>query len=170
MMLVKKVAGVLCMMGAAGLLINSMVMTFYLYKIDRGLSENLQSIMALGQFQQSVIEKNEELNDMLFTVGEIDQGMNGTITRTAQLLALLSQVVDLNTQTLQLNRDMASVSRQSGATISQVKAHVKSLQPHTEQMKTYMEQLKQLSDSDVKKLDSIRRSTDQMNRKIPGGL
>ncbi len=168
MVLVKKVLVVVGALLSAGLLVNSMVMTFYLQKIDRGLSENLRSIEALGELQQSVIEKNKELGEMTETVGKVERGMDGAISHTSMLLVLLGQVVDLNSQTLLLNRDMESVSRQSGSMMARVNSLVQRLGPQTEQMKRSLEHLKQLAESDAKRLESIRQSTEKMNRKIPG--
>ncbi|NGQ94291.1 hypothetical protein G3578_03765 [Brevibacillus sp. SYP-B805] len=170
MVWVKKGLAILGILLLSGLLVNSMVMTYYLKKIDSGLNENLKSTQELAHYQESMLAKNGELQNMLSTVGTIDAGMDQAVARTSRLLFLLAQVVDLNAQTLQLNQDMESVSRQSGSAIAEVNRLVRELNPQTTWMKAYMEQIQQAAESDAENLDAIRRSTEKMNRKLPGVL
>jgi hypothetical protein len=167
--MIKKLAGKVGVLVLSGVLINSMLMTFYLKKIDSGLNENLHSVRALGQLQKSIIDKNGELDGMIDTIGQIDGGLNAAVDRTSKLLVLLTQVVDLNADTLQINSTMEQSSRQSGATIANVNQSLKAIQPYTAQMKGYLESLKKTAASDMEKMNALRQSTDRMNQKLPGG-
>ncbi|WP_047150765.1 hypothetical protein [Aneurinibacillus tyrosinisolvens] len=167
--MIKKLAGILGVLVLSGLLINSMLMTFYLKKIDSGLNENLHSVRALGQLQKSIIDKNGELTGMIGTIGQIDGGLDAAIDRTSRLLVLLTQVVNLNADTLQINNAMEQSSLQSGATITSVNQSLKTVGPYTAQMKGYLESLKKTAASDAQKMNDIRQSAERMNQKLPGG-
>jgi hypothetical protein len=166
---IRKLVGIIGVLVLSGLLINSMLMTFYLKKIDSGLNVNLQSVRALGELERSIIHKNGELTGMIDTIHQVDHGLDSTVSHTSNLLTLITQVVNLNAGSLQINNMMEKSAQQSGATIANVHKSLQAVAPYTAQMKQYLESLKKTAASDTQKMQAIRQSTDRMNQKLPGG-
>ncbi|MBA4494501.1 hypothetical protein ACFO25_18825 [Paenactinomyces guangxiensis] len=163
----RKALSIFAMLLLSGLLINGMTMTQQLKKIHASLEDNIESIEQLNRVQASIIQKNNELNQMVTTLEQIDQGLTETTNKTNRTLSFLSSVVDYNADTLHLNNQMVNFSMQSKQQIHDVQSALSELSPSLTKLDQMLKQMSTMATKDKQHLDQILKSTKNLNSKTP---
>ncbi|MFC4766563.1 hypothetical protein [Effusibacillus consociatus] len=151
----------------AGLMIQSIVMTSTMKKLDTGMNENLKSTKQLLSVQQEIQEKNNVLNQSLQTTKALNDKFGESVAKAQQIDSLVAQVVAANSQIMQLNQQNVGLTGASGQQLTKIKQTLTQLLESNNTLKNYLSQLKQTTDSDVYWLGEIKKSSDNLNRKMP---
>lgn len=163
-----KVMGYVGMTVVVGLLAQMMVTTYYLGKINVGLSDSLDSTKRLIGIQQSIIEKNKALEQVVNTTKEMDTQLVSTLAVTNSIRTNILKINELNGATLQLNRNMEVFAGQSGVSLQAIAKSTGQLQTSTQSLHDSLTKLYRYIDRDRANLQQMKAYTDQMNAKVPG--
>lgn len=163
-----KVLGYVGMTVVVGLLVQTMVTTYYLGKIDKGLNTSLDSTTQLISIQKAVVEKNASLTDVINTTRAMDQQLQLTLKATQGIRANILRINELNGATLQLNQNMLASGTESNQSLASISSGMNQLKQSTEDLYTALARLKQITQQDRSNLQQMKTYTQQMNQKIPG--
>lgn len=166
--MLKKTFSILAVLLLSGLMINGITMTQQLKKIHASMEANIEALEELNQVQGGIIEKNQELNHMLTTLEQIDQGLTDTKGKTERTLSLLSTVVDYNADSLRLNNQMVRSSNLSKQQIHTLQSALSELSPYLKDLNQMLKQLAVTAGRDQQHLTQILKSTETLNSKTPG--
>jgi methyl-accepting chemotaxis protein len=163
-----KVLGYVGMTVMAGLLAQTMVTTYYLGKIDKGLTVSLDSTTQLISIQKAIVEKNESLKDVVSTTQAMDQQLQLTLKATQGIRANILRINELNGATLQLNQHMMTSGTASNQSLDSIYTGMTQLKQSTEELYASLDRLNGITQQDRSNLQQMKAYTEQMNRKIPG--
>lgn len=165
-----KILGYLGMAVAAGLLVQTMVTTYYLAKIDSGLNTSLDSTGSLITIQEAIIDKNHAVKDVITTTKQMDKQLEGTLAVTQGIRTNIKLINDFNAATLDLNQNMVTSGSASGQSLQTISSGMGQLKQSTEQLFNALVNLNQITTQDRNNLRQMKSYTEQMNNKIPGVL
>jgi methyl-accepting chemotaxis protein len=151
-----------------GLLLQTMVTTYYLGRIDAGLNTSLDSTEKLIEAQKIIIEKNGALHDVVEATKGMDQQLLATLEKTKAIHSNIDQINDWNYRTLLANQKMQTIGAQSDESLQEIAAGMGQLKSSTEELSKSMAKLNSLVSQDRQNLDQMKAYTDEMNRKLPG--
>lgn len=163
-----KVLGYVGMAAVVGLLVQTMATTFYLAKIDQGLSTSLDSTSQLITIQQAIIEKNQSLQDVINTTHQMDSQLLLTLKATQGIRTNILQINQLNGASLELNQGMTVSGKESNVSLGSISAGMAQLKQSTEQLYNSLARLSQFTKQDSANLHQMKLYSDQMNQKVPG--
>jgi len=168
--MIGKVLGYVGMAVLFGVLVQTMVTTHHLMRIDQGLQESLDSTERLVGIQEAIIEKNDALAGVVETTNAMDEQLRATLGATKQVHANIREINALNGATLELNEGMAVLTAETGDGLEEVAGGLQTLQGSTVELRKALEQLGVLIREDRSRISKIRGYTEEMNRKVPGVL
>lgn len=166
--MVGKVLGYLGMLVIAGVLGQTMVTTYYLAQIDQGLNSSLKSTNNLIQIQNSIVHKNQALQNVVSTTSEMAKQLTATLQQTVIIDQHIHSIDALNADTLAINRGLVTIGNQSGQTLSSVTGNMRQLTQVTQGLNNSITRLDQLIQQDRANMDLMKSYADQMNQKTPG--
>ena len=166
--MIMKVLGYVGMALVIGLLVQTMMTTYHLMRIDSGLKESLESTERLVEIQEAIIEKNDALAGVVETTKKMDAQLQATLGATKQVHANITQINELNAATLEVNKGMAVLGAHTGTGLQDVSGGLGTLNSSVNELKKALEELGLLIRDDRSNLAKIRSYTEQMNRKVPG--
>jgi type VII secretion effector (TIGR04197 family) len=150
------------------LLVQQMVTTYYLAKIDVGLNSSLHSTSQLASIQQAIIDKNKALQDVVTTTKAMDGQLGVTLQTTQTIDVHIHRIDDLNVSTLKVNQGLVGLGQQSGSALTTTASSLQQFSESISKLKTYLSQLNQTIQSDVVNIHDMKAQTDTMNSKVPG--
>lgn len=156
------------MCAVVALLLQQMVTTYYLAKIDTGLNSSLRSTASLATIESAIIDKNHALRDVVATTQGMDRQLGDTLQATQTIDAHIHKIDDLNGATLQINQGLVKLGQQGGASLTTSAASLRDFSTSMAQLKASLSQLDQTIQSDASNLHDMKAQTDTMNRKVPG--
>jgi uncharacterized protein YoxC len=163
-----KLLGYLGLAGLIGLLIQTMVTTYYLSKIDTGLTVNLQTTKQLIGIEHAINEKNKALQEVASTATQMDLQLNGTLQTTKEIHANINQIDQLNDATLQANQSMVTLGAQTGQTLNGISQNMEQLKQSLEALSDSLSKLYDWTNQDRNNMAQMKQATDNMNQKVPG--
>lgn len=166
--MVLKIFGYLGMAIVVGLLIQTMVTTLYLSKIDTGLTTSLQTTTQLAGIEQAVIDKNKSLSDIVSTSKQMDQQISTALSSTKQIQGNIHTIDSLNGSTLTANHNTVSYGNQSGATLGLIANNMQQLKQSIAALLASITKLDGWAKQDRNDISQMKQATDEMNQKVPG--
>lgn len=153
-----------------GFLVQQMVTTYYLAKIDGGLHSSLRSTARLGTIQTEIIHKNQSLHNVLAATQDISGQLQLTLKETQIIDGNIHQIDNLNLATLRVNQVLTGLGSQGQNTLGAIAASMQTLQQKISSLSGPLSQLDDTIHSDRSLLHDMRAQTDRMNAKVPGVL
>ncbi|MGB8954425.1 MAG: hypothetical protein WCC10_03575 [Tumebacillaceae bacterium] len=166
--MVMKALGYLGMGVLLALLIQTMVTTYHLGKIDAGLRSSLESTAQLAEMQRSIILKNQQLSDVVATTQAMDKQLKQTLGVTQELHGNISSINKWNGATLELNQQMVASAGDSGEQLKAISGGMGQLKETTTALYGSLAKLSEWIKQDRAHMSNMRSSTEQMNQKVPG--
>lgn len=143
-------------------------LTGQMLRLEAGLQQNLEAAQALVRAQSAIRERNALLAELLGLTGDIGEGLDGVVQRSAAISRHASAVLQANQALLEIN---LTVEQQTGATADDLQRVAVSLEAVGRSASSIRDSLADLRDtvaSDVELLESIAASTARMNQRTPG--
>jgi hypothetical protein len=151
-------------------LIQQVLTTTYLGKIDAGLRSSLSSTKQLSAIQSSVIEKNGALTGIAKTTDNMDTALGTTLQLTQTIDRNIHQIDDLNVATLSANRQLAALGKDGQTNLTGIAQNLQTFAQVLSQLQAQVAQLDGVVRVDQPTLHDMKLQTDTMNRKVPGVL
>jgi chromosome segregation ATPase len=151
-----------------GVLVQQVMTTTYLAKIDYGLHSSLQSTKQLASIESSIIEKNHALQSMASTTQSMSDQLSLTLQVTMAINKNIHAIDALNQSTLDVNQTLVGLGKQSQANLASIASQLGQLNSSIGQVGGQLGQLKETIQLDASTLHDMKAQTDQMNSKVPG--
>jgi hypothetical protein len=165
--MLSKLLGFLGLLVLVGLLVQTMITTYYLGKIDKGLRSSLQSTENLLAIQQSIVSKNEKLQEVIATTKAMDGQLTATLQATQSVHRNISEINRLNRSTLDINQNMLVLSNSSGQGLQGIAAGMGQLKKSTGDLLQSLTGLSKWVGQDHGNLTKMRDYTESMNQRLP---
>jgi hypothetical protein len=165
--MIGKVLGTIGVVALFGVLVQTLVTTYYLAKIDIGLNSSLDSTRRLVAVEQAIIDKNKTLGTVISQTQKMDQQLGQTLQETLTIEQHIFRINELNGATLTINRSMAQVGSAGARTLADIGSTMAGLNQATLALGNYLAALRQVVIEDRRNMDLMRQYTDEMNAKTP---
>jgi D-ribose pyranose/furanose isomerase RbsD len=151
-----------------GVLVQQVMTTTYLAKIDAGLHSSLHSTKQLASIESSIIEKNHALQGMASTTKSMSDQLGVTLQVTMAINKNIHAIDALNQSTLDVNQILVALGKQSQVNLASIASRLDQLNGSIGQVGGQLSQLKQTIELDASTLHDMKAQTDKMNSKVPG--